>query len=361
VYVVVFVRVSGGLICLPAASSRYDKAKKKFRKQEDCRLHKTEPLYSPLLNYISTFLLFELYTSVFNHFPVTMNSTTATTTDPQLPSPPLLSPSVRIVIPSSFTTTMSTPSIVTPPATENSDAQQLLVLSSDSSPKQAEEDSLMVVEIPRDPDEEEEDDSMDSLTSQSSSNHLTTTNTEKLPSRSTAVVDKEKIGRWSEHEHVVFLDGLRSYGKQWKTIAGLIGTRTVVQVRTHAQKYFQKIERSSNKNGCTNMGTDVVVVATPAVVVDASTVTAVRSTSDHVPSVASPLKATTAITITKASSSTVQRPTPTKRKSLPTSLPSRKKPRKMAPRLSMSTQPPRGASVVVPVTTSLMETNTLEL
>lgn len=53
----------------------------------------------------------------------------------------------------------------------------------------------------------------------------------------------EKIGRWTELEHSVFLEGLENHGKQWKTIAGMIGTRTVVQVRTHAQKYFQKMER----------------------------------------------------------------------------------------------------------------------
>jgi SHAQKYF class myb-like DNA-binding protein len=56
-------------------------------------------------------------------------------------------------------------------------------------------------------------------------------------------ISNEKIGRWTEHEHSVFLEGLEKHGKQWKTIAGMIGTRTVVQVRTHAQKYFQKMER----------------------------------------------------------------------------------------------------------------------
>jgi len=55
----------------------------------------------------------------------------------------------------------------------------------------------------------------------------------------------EKVGRWSEEEHEVFLQGLEKHGKQWKTIAGMIGTRTVVQVRTHAQKYFQKMDRAS--------------------------------------------------------------------------------------------------------------------
>jgi len=36
-------------------------------------------------------------------------------------------------------------------------------------------------------------------------------------------------------------------GKQWKNIATMIGSRTIVQVRTHAQKYFQKMERHGGK------------------------------------------------------------------------------------------------------------------
>jgi len=56
----------------------------------------------------------------------------------------------------------------------------------------------------------------------------------------------EKTGRWTEEEHEVFLQGLEKHGKQWKLIASMIGTRTVVQVRTHAQKYFQKLERKNN-------------------------------------------------------------------------------------------------------------------
>jgi SHAQKYF class myb-like DNA-binding protein len=56
----------------------------------------------------------------------------------------------------------------------------------------------------------------------------------------------EKTGRWTDEEHSVFLQGLEQHGKQWKMIATMIGTRTVVQVRTHAQKYFQKMERKNN-------------------------------------------------------------------------------------------------------------------
>ncbi len=33
------------------------------------------------------------------------------------------------------------------------------------------------------------------------------------------------------------------FGKDWKRVAKMIPTRTVVQIRTHAQKYFQKLAK----------------------------------------------------------------------------------------------------------------------
>ena len=42
----------------------------------------------------------------------------------------------------------------------------------------------------------------------------------------------------------MFIKGLELYGKGWKKIAGLIKTRTVVQIRTHAQKYFLKLSKA---------------------------------------------------------------------------------------------------------------------
>jgi SHAQKYF class myb-like DNA-binding protein len=50
-------------------------------------------------------------------------------------------------------------------------------------------------------------------------------------------------GRWTREEHAAFVEGLRLYGKEWKKVAKLIPTRTVVQIRTHAQKYFQKVSK----------------------------------------------------------------------------------------------------------------------
>jgi len=54
-------------------------------------------------------------------------------------------------------------------------------------------------------------------------------------------------GRWTKEEHEKFLHGINVYGKEWKKIASMIETRTVVQIRTHAQKYFQKLAKKRNQ------------------------------------------------------------------------------------------------------------------
>lgn len=58
----------------------------------------------------------------------------------------------------------------------------------------------------------------------------------------------ENTGRWTAEEHRLFLQGLEQHGKGWKKIASLIKSRTVVQIRTHAQKYFQKLSKA-RQNG----------------------------------------------------------------------------------------------------------------
>lgn len=53
----------------------------------------------------------------------------------------------------------------------------------------------------------------------------------------------EATGRWTKQEHEMFLKALRKFGKEWKKVAAMVKTRTVVQTRTHAQKYFQKLQK----------------------------------------------------------------------------------------------------------------------
>mmetsp|Transcript_24330 Transcript_24330/g.43252 ORF Transcript_24330/g.43252 Transcript_24330/m.43252 type:complete len:121 (-) Transcript_24330:102-464(-) len=57
---------------------------------------------------------------------------------------------------------------------------------------------------------------------------------------------KDHAGRWTQEEHELFLEGLERYGKNWKAIERVVGTRTATQARSHAQKYFLKAEKGKN-------------------------------------------------------------------------------------------------------------------
>ena len=58
-------------------------------------------------------------------------------------------------------------------------------------------------------------------------------------------------GRWDEDQHHRFLIGklfayflgLFKFGKNWKEIQTLVSTRVCSQVRSHAQKYFIKLQK----------------------------------------------------------------------------------------------------------------------
>ncbi|XP_075501115.1 protein LATE ELONGATED HYPOCOTYL-like isoform X1 [Primulina tabacum] len=51
--------------------------------------------------------------------------------------------------------------------------------------------------------------------------------------------------RWTEEEHNKFLVALKLYGRAWQRIEEHIGTKTAVQIRSHAQKFFTKLEKES--------------------------------------------------------------------------------------------------------------------
>ena len=65
----------------------------------------------------------------------------------------------------------------------------------------------------------------------------------QLKSNTSDSSTKEKSGRWSEDKHKLFLQGLEQHGRKWKKIAVVVETRTRGQIKTHAQKYFAKLER----------------------------------------------------------------------------------------------------------------------
>jgi SHAQKYF class myb-like DNA-binding protein len=111
-------------------------------------------------------------------------------------------------------------------------------------------------EVEEDEEEEDESDAIDQSTSPnakiSMTRQVTNKNVTSLGSTLTNLPrlvenGREHTGRWTRDEHQKFLAALNLYGKEWKKVAAHVRTRTVVQTRTHAQKYFQKMFKTGEK------------------------------------------------------------------------------------------------------------------
>ena len=50
-------------------------------------------------------------------------------------------------------------------------------------------------------------------------------------------------GRWTRLEHFKFLEALKMFGKEWQKVQKHVSTRTSTQARSHAQKFFSKLEK----------------------------------------------------------------------------------------------------------------------
>lgn len=53
-------------------------------------------------------------------------------------------------------------------------------------------------------------------------------------------------GRWTQEEHIAFIEGIVQYGNNWFELQNLIKSRSTKQIRSHSQKLFSKIQSDSN-------------------------------------------------------------------------------------------------------------------
>lgn len=58
------------------------------------------------------------------------------------------------------------------------------------------------------------------------------------PDHRHTVKEKTNTGQWTSEEHERFVSAYHMYGKDWKKVASIVNTRSIVQTRTHAQKFM---------------------------------------------------------------------------------------------------------------------------
>merc|ERR1712023_453130 len=53
----------------------------------------------------------------------------------------------------------------------------------------------------------------------------------------------KKRERWTTEEHNLFLEALETHGRAWERIQAHVGTKSIVQVRTHGYYHFAKQQK----------------------------------------------------------------------------------------------------------------------
>ena len=64
----------------------------------------------------------------------------------------------------------------------------------------------------------------------------------KHDSEENSIFKKNLNGRWSLEEQMLFVDAVLEFGGDWKKIQEKFSTRTITQIRSHAQKFLMKLK-----------------------------------------------------------------------------------------------------------------------
>ena len=68
-----------------------------------------------------------------------------------------------------------------------------------------------------------------------------------LPKQRKQYTIQQKREKWSDEEHDRFMEAITQFGRDWKKVEEYIGTKTRKQIRSHAQKHFEKMRKNGEE------------------------------------------------------------------------------------------------------------------